>query len=264
MSGGSMTAADRGAGTVDGMAVAVTADVHGNRWALEAVLADARVRGVDLLIDLGDLVYGPLDPGGTVETLRNAGLPLARVLGNEDRVVFEIDGFDSNHPSLQHTRANLTPDQLKWLRGARREVIWNSALLLHGRPKHDDQYLLHVVEPNGLRAAAATEVRAALGGLEVPLVLCGHSHLPGVVALGDEMTVVNPGSVGLQAYRDSSPWPHVVANGDPLARYARLVRSGGRWVPTLHAVEYDWPAAAREARRNGRPDWGLALERGFV
>ncbi len=95
-----MTVAIQASRAVDGMAVAVTSDVHGNRRALEAVLADARVRGVELLIDLGDLVYGPLDPGGTVETLRNAGLPLVRVLGNEDRVVFESDGFDSNHPSL--------------------------------------------------------------------------------------------------------------------------------------------------------------------
>jgi len=75
---------------------------------------------------------------------------------------------------------------------------------------------------------------------------------------------VNPGSVGLQAYADSSPWPHLAANRDPRARYARLVRSGGRWVPTLHAVRYDWSAAAREAGRNGRPDWARALVSGVV
>lgn len=35
------------------MTVAVIADVHGNAWALDAVLADARDRGADTFLDLG-------------------------------------------------------------------------------------------------------------------------------------------------------------------------------------------------------------------
>jgi hypothetical protein len=45
--------------------LAVLADIHGNRWALEAVLADIRGRGIRAMVNLGDSLYGPLDPAGT-------------------------------------------------------------------------------------------------------------------------------------------------------------------------------------------------------
>lgn len=244
--------------------IAVTADIHGNLWALEAVLDDARLRGAELLIDLGDLVYGPLDPGGTIAAIRSAGLPLVRVLGNEDRVIWENDGADPNHPSVGHTRACLTEEQIEWLRRSPMQASVCGIHFFHGRPGRDDRYLLHAVERGGLRAATAAEVRTALGELDAPVILCGHSHLAGVAVLDDGTMVVNPGSVGLQAFADSRPWPHVVENRDPLARYARLVWAGGRWVPALHAVPYDWEAASRHARRNGRPDWARALESGLA
>jgi hypothetical protein len=31
---------------------------------------------------------------------------------------------------------------------------------------------------------------------------------------------------------------------------------------SLHAVPYDWEAAAAQAERNGRPDWAHALRTG--
>jgi predicted phosphodiesterase len=37
--------------------VAVLSDIHGNRWALEAVVADALGRGAQHLLNLGDLLY---------------------------------------------------------------------------------------------------------------------------------------------------------------------------------------------------------------
>ncbi len=249
---------------VDPTTIAVLSDVHGNRRALEAVLDDACANDVDLLIDLGDLVYGPLDPGATIDTLRSAGLPIVRVLGNEDRVIWETGGAEANHPSLEHTRAGLTGEQLDWLRHAPREATWQRTYLCHGCPRHDDRYLLEAVDADGLRAANATEVRTLLTGIEADLVLCGHSHVPRIVTLDDGRTVVNPGSVGLQAYADTLPFPHVVANGDPLARYALLTEMNGRWAPTLRAVRYDSHAAARDARRHGRPDWARALETGLA
>ncbi len=249
---------------VDPTTIAVLSDVHGNRRALEAVLDDACANDVDLLIDLGDLVYGPLDPGGTIDTLRSASLPIVRILGNEDRVIWEVADLDPNHPSLEYTRAALANEQVDWLRHAPREATWYRTYLCHGRPRHDDRYLLEVVDQAGLRAANTTEVRTLLTGIEADLVLCGHSHVPRILTLEDGRIVVNPGSVGLQAYADTLPFPHVVANGDPLARYALLTETNGRWVPTLRAVRYDSHAAACDARRHDRPDWARALETGLT
>lgn len=44
------------------MRIALLSDIHGNLAALEAVVADARRRGVDEFINLGDSLSGPLMP----------------------------------------------------------------------------------------------------------------------------------------------------------------------------------------------------------
>ncbi len=40
--------------------IAVISDIHGNRWALEAVLEDINRRGIKRIANLGDCLYGPL------------------------------------------------------------------------------------------------------------------------------------------------------------------------------------------------------------
>ncbi len=49
--------------------LAVIADIHGNRWALEAVLQDIDQRGIEQIVNLGDHLTGPLDPAGTADLL---------------------------------------------------------------------------------------------------------------------------------------------------------------------------------------------------
>ena len=62
--------------------VAFISDIHGNRPALEAVLADIRRRGVQDIYCLGDLVgYGP-DPNGVIDLIREMGIPA--IAGNYD------------------------------------------------------------------------------------------------------------------------------------------------------------------------------------
>jgi protein phosphatase len=51
--------------------LALFSDVHGNRPALEAVLADMTGRGLSRIHCLGDLVgYGP-DPNGVIDLVRD-------------------------------------------------------------------------------------------------------------------------------------------------------------------------------------------------
>ena len=51
------------------------------------MLGDLDRRGVDTVLDLGDSVYGPLDPSGTAALLIGRGVESVR--GNEDRIVVE-------------------------------------------------------------------------------------------------------------------------------------------------------------------------------
>ena len=76
--------------------------------------------------------------------------------------------------------------------------------------------------------------------------------------------VVNPGSVGVQAYDDDHPFAHVVEAGNPLARWALVERGAAGWQASLCATAYDCEAAARRAEANGRGDWAAALRTGRV
>ena len=77
--------------------------------------------------------------------------------------------------------------------------------------------------------------------------------------------------MGLPAYDDDQPEPHVVETGSPHARYAIVEHlphhadhPHAGWSVALHAVPYDHESMARLAERNGRPDWAHALRTGTV
>jgi hypothetical protein len=125
-------------------------------------------------------------------------------------------------------------------------------------------YFLETVDAGGIRAATPAEVEARLGGITAPVIACGHSHIPRVVRLGDGRIIVNPGSVGLQAFRVDDPYRHTVANGSPEARYALLEKTGGAWEARLLKVAYDPAPMARLAALRGRPTWEQALLTGIL
>lgn len=56
-----------------GARVAVLSDVHANPWALRAVLAEVQSAGVDLIVNCGDLVAGPLAGRGGRDPVRRRG-----------------------------------------------------------------------------------------------------------------------------------------------------------------------------------------------
>ena len=243
--------------------LAVIADVHGNVWALEAVLADAVQRGIRAIVNLGDSVYGPLAPGESAAMLMDAAIPSIR--GNQDRILFE-PAKEIDHPTLVYTRNALAPAQMDWLRAqpASRELdseFGPDMLLCHGTPQSDETYLLEEVTPNGV-FLRGPDVIKKLAGETHSIILCGHTHIPRAVWLGEGRMAVNPGSVGLPGYSDLEPYPHVMEAGSAHARYAILDFSNGRSTVSHLAVTYDWERAALRAEANGRKDWAFALRTG--
>ena len=117
----------------------------------------------------------------------------------------------------------------------------------------------------GMRAATKQEARQRLGtgpATRAALALCGHTHMPRTMQLIGGPLVVNPGSVGLQAYDDDHPHLHHMESDSPHARYALVERSPQGWQVEHRAVTYDWEQAAQRAEANGRPDWADALRTG--
>ena len=65
------------------MTIAILSDIHGNIAALDAVLADIAARGVTRIVNLGDILSGPLFPGETADRLMAMNLPT--IAGNHER-----------------------------------------------------------------------------------------------------------------------------------------------------------------------------------
>jgi len=53
------------------MRIAILADIHGNSWALSKVLEDIEKKKPDLIVNLGDSLYGPLNPKETFDLIKS-------------------------------------------------------------------------------------------------------------------------------------------------------------------------------------------------
>jgi len=221
---------------------AAIADVHGNHLALEAVLADIRKQGVTAIVNLGDCFSGPLTAGKTAEVL--LGLDALTVRGNHDRYLIER-APEAMHVSDRAAHSELTDRHLEWLRG-----LPFSANYL------DEVYLCHATPTDDNEALAA--------GIDFPLILCGHTHIPRAVRLSDGRLIVNPGSVGCPAYDDDLPHYHKVEAGHPFASYAILEKVGDHWLPAFRQVAYDHMAMAELAAQKGREEWASGLATGWL
>ncbi|MFU8868179.1 metallophosphoesterase family protein [Natronococcus sp.] len=221
------------------MQVGLISDVHGNRVALEAVLAD--MPAVDDLLCAGDVVgYNPW-PGDCVDELRERSVPT--VMGNHDAAVVEETPFRFNSMAkagVEHALEQLSADQLEWLADLPEERLEcrDRVKLVHGHPDDPDRYT---------RYTRPGEFSPRLLGDEDVLVL-GHTHVQHVERYGEGI-VVNPGSVGQP--RD----------GDPRAAYA-VVDLEAMTVET-YRVEYDIGAVGDAVSAAGLPEGiGSRLERG--
>lgn len=235
------------------MRIALIADVHGNRWALEAVMADIERRRCDLILNLGDCVYGPLDPSGTASLLMNMDIPTVR--GNQDRILTQPASSEAADPTFEFVSAELTADQVAWFGWLHATLTYGDVFLCHGTPQSDTTYLLESTAGGTGVIREDTSIRNDLADITTPVVACGHSHLQRVVQLSDGRLCINPGSVGLPAYSDDTGGHHVMESGSPHARYCVLEKTEDRWNAIGVALNYDWDAAAHHAELNGRPDW---------
>jgi predicted phosphodiesterase len=256
--------------------IAVLSDIHGNLPALKAVLDEVEGEGVDAVVNLGDSLSGPLMPAETADLLLERGF--VTVAGNQDRGLLAqwqrpgceraldtSDGYAASQIADRHAQWLQSLPATHWLT--------DDVYLVHGTPGSDLKYLLETVTPDfglhgsiGLRAASVEEIASRLAAGEedcrrATLVLCGHSHVPRA-ALVEGTLVLNPGSVGLQAYDEEEPARHRVRNGTPHARYAIVDRRGGHWNARLCSVAYDWDGMQQLAANCGRDDWACALATG--
>src|SRR5271156_6452988 len=111
------------------MRIAIVSDIHGNRTAFEAVLADLRETSPDLIFHGGDLADSGSGPVEIVDRIRDLGWP--GVVGNTDEMLYRpeaLESFAEESPQYKTmwdairemaaaTRAALGEERIAWLRG---------------------------------------------------------------------------------------------------------------------------------------------------
>jgi putative phosphoesterase len=241
--------------------LAIIADIHGNSWALDAVLRDIGYKNIQQIVNLGDCLLGPLDPAGTANRLIN--LNILTIQGNDDRVLLT----PPEHPSAAttYTLEHLKPAHLEWVQSfPTMAVVASEIFLFHGDLAADETYLLEEVTAHGVFLRSTTDIATSLANIDQPVILSGHSHIPRTIFLPPGKLVINPGSVGMPAYTSDLPLPHGMEAGSPHARYAILHKVGNAWQVEHVQVPYDWEKVANVARENGRSDWARWIETGRV
>jgi diadenosine tetraphosphatase ApaH/serine/threonine PP2A family protein phosphatase len=231
----------------------IISDVHANRHALEAVLADAASHGYDATLCLGDIVGYGADPSAALEL--TLGLePVGLIRGNHDKVCAGLEPATSFNDvarrAVEWTRRTLSEAELTTLAALPRGPvrITSELEICHGTPFDEDHYVFDRADAGRAMSSASARI-----------CLFGHTHLPALystpahpVAYGDRSqdeyqlpregaVLINVGSVGQP--RD----------GDPRAAYGLLDLE--KSTVQLRRVGYDVAGAQEAIRAAGLPAW---------
>lgn len=244
------------------MKIAVLSDIHSNVFALQAVIRDADNRGADTMLNLGDILYGPIAPRATYDLLMERELITIR--GNQDRQIFDATSSEiESNPTLQFILNDLGDQPLNWMKSLPFDLqLTEEFYLCHGTPANDLIYLLENVESGLARLRSDAEILEQLHGQLSKVILCGHTHTARAVQTSSNQLIINPGSVGLPAYTDDEPVPHSMESYSPHASYAIVERGDNGWIAQHIKVPYDYELAASKALQENRPDWACFLSTG--
>jgi diadenosine tetraphosphatase ApaH/serine/threonine PP2A family protein phosphatase len=236
------------------MRLAIIADIHSNLEALHSVLARIDQEGVEVILNLGDLVGYNASPNECLELLQ--GRNVWSLAGNHDLALFDPERAQSfniiAHQALIWCREQVRPEFLKFLQGLpllRKQA--GSFLACHGTPVSPDAYIAYHFQ--GKRV-----LKHLLSHPEIRVCFFGHTHrralwyrdIRGKVALRqisptkatlspEEHYLINPGSVGQP--RD----------GNPEAAYA--IFDDEKLTIHFKSVPYDIGGAQRRILAAGLP-----------
>jgi predicted phosphodiesterase len=224
--------------------IAIVSDIHGNRTAFEAVLADLRETSPDLIFHGGDLADAGSSPVEIVNRIRDLGWQ--GVIGNTDEMLARpetLADFAKQTPKMQPLKA-----AIEEMAEAAREALGEERLAWLGSlPRtqmHGPMALLHASPETAWRSptpeADDAELESVYGPLGKPVAVYGHIHRSYIRHLAG-MVVANTGSVSLSY------------DGDHRASYLLLDDSR----PVIRRVEYDLESEIKAILARGYPhaDW---------
>ncbi len=225
-------------------------DIHGNRTALDAAVADIGKRDVDRVVCLGDTIQGGPQPVETISELRELNCPV--VLGNADAWLLKEES-DSAEPTSKEqkevkawTVSRLSGTDLDFLRSYQPTVEirldgGQRLLCFHGSPASYDDVLL----PDSPKE----KWDQLLGPYSPAIMAGGHTHTQQVRRVRDGL-FFNPGSVGVvyDVFR-----PKEEFRTEPWAEYAIISYEGGCPSVEFRRAYYDLEGLIQTIESSGRP-----------
>ena len=225
------------------MRIAALADIHGNLPALQAVLKEMRRETPDLVVVCGDVASGPM-PAETISLLKEM-TEVRYVRGNADRGLVQAfdshDGPEWSGPFGEWCVGQISRADRDFLDSFEATVLVEDVeglgrvLFCHGSPRSDVEIM--TAETSDER------VRAYTAGLDVDVVVCGHTHMQFDRRV-DRLRVVNPGSVGMPSGEPGAFW----AMFGPDVELRRTIYDLEAAAARIRAL--DWPVADEFARGN--------------
>jgi diadenosine tetraphosphatase ApaH/serine/threonine PP2A family protein phosphatase len=237
--------------------LAIFADIHANKQAFTACLDDARARGTDRIILLGDFVGYGADPDWVVETamalVADGALAVA---GNHDRAVGTVSETMNAEAqaAIEWTRGRLGAAQRRFLAALPLTAEDDDRLYIHAEASQPARWRYVRETADAARSLAANPAQVSF---------CGHIHQPALysMSMAGKMTQFVPpaipgADVPVQLLHGRQ-WLAVMGSvgqprdGNPAAAFA--VYDTDKREITYCRVPYDVEAAAAAIRANGLP-----------
>ncbi len=220
--------------------IAVVSDIHGNLTAWEAVLADIEGRGIDTVVNLGDIVGK--GPRGSACAALSRERCAVTVRGNWEEMLV---GGTRDYPPLAWWRDELSDEDRGWLAGLpfSRDLEVDGMRIRFLHASAASVFTRVFSDHTDAEFAAMFENTAATGDGRTPDVVCyGDIHVA-YWRSSEGRTLVNVGSVGN-------------ALDEPTAAYAILRVASERPEPVdveFVRVPYDIESEIGWAARSGMP-----------
>ncbi len=236
------------------MKYAVLTDIHANREAFEAVLADVTQRGAAQIVLLGDIVgYGP-DPEWCSETaaaLVDKGAICVK--GNHDSAATGAAEAMSTFArrAMDWTKSRLGDAHRAFLTGLPLTAMAGDVLFVHASANEPGAWIY---------VTSDTKATGSFRSCQARVILCGHVHVPMLVSCdmgGMVREQKFPMAVPFPLIR-SRRWLAVVgAVGQPrdgVAQAGYAMLDTDRNELTFHRVPYDTARTAQKVRAAGLPE----------
>jgi diadenosine tetraphosphatase ApaH/serine/threonine PP2A family protein phosphatase len=235
--------------------IGIFADIHANRQAFSACLAQARARGLDRIVLLGDYVGYGADPEWTVAT----------VMDLVEQGAIAVQG---NHDdAISNPRADLNVEARVVIEWTRCELGQSQRQFLASLPlmrNEDDRLFVHAdaSRPNKwIYVKNVADARRSIMATSAYATFCGHIHRPALYCLSatGKMTAFTPTTGVAVQLLPGRRWLVVAGSvgqprdGNPAASY--IVLDTERREVTYCRAPYDIEQAAAEIKKAGLPTW---------